>query len=206
MRDTLHDAIAENGRDAFLNPAKTALVVIDMQKGVLNLNCAPHPTIDILDKVVPLVELFRKMGSFVVLVNVDSKDGKDMLQPITDLNGATATTGTERPMDYGQLATELNVQHTDHLITKHQWGAFFGTDLDVQLRRRGIDTIVLCGIATNIGVETTAREAFQHGYQQVFVTDAMTALSEDQHVHTCKYIFPRIGRIRSVANVLRMFQ
>ncbi len=88
------------------------------------------------------------------------------------------------------------------MIGKRQWGAFYGTDLDLQLRRRGIDTILLIGIATNIGVESTVRDAFERGYQQVFVEDAMASLSPDEHASTVRTVFPRIGRVRSTAEVL----
>lgn len=75
-------------------------------------------------------------------------------------------------------------------------GAFYGTDLDLQLRRRGIGNIVLCGISTGIGVDTTAREAYQHGYNQIFVEYAMAALLKEEHDYVCEYIFPRMGKIR----------
>jgi nicotinamidase-related amidase len=74
--------------------------------------------------------------------------------------------------------------------------------LDIQLRRRGIDTIVLCGIATNIGVESTAREAFQHGYNQIFITDAMTTFTKEEHEASLTYIFPRIGQLRTTEEFL----
>jgi nicotinamidase-related amidase len=106
------------------------------------------------------------------------------------------------PEDWSDILPALGSHPLDHLITKHQWGAFFGTDLDLQLRRRKIDTIVLCGIATNIGVETTAREAYQYGYNQIFATDAMNAYSEEEHQHTCTYILPRMGCIRSTDEIV----
>jgi nicotinamidase-related amidase len=100
------------------------------------------------------------------------------------------------------LCPEVGVAASDIVITKRQWGAFYGTELDLQLRRRGIDTIVLGGIATHVGVESTARAAFEHGYQQIFVEDAMSDLHADTHESTFRYVFPRIGRIRSTEEVL----
>ncbi len=93
---------------------------------------------------------------------------KDALTPETDQKPSAPQ---ERPADWAEFDPRLNVQENDYIVTKRQWGAFFGTDLDLRkkLRRRGIDTIVLCGIATNIGVESTAREAFQYGYNQIFI-------------------------------------
>jgi nicotinamidase-related amidase len=88
------------------------------------------------------------------------------------------------------------------VITKHQWGAFHGTELDLQLRRRDMATIVLCGIATNIGVESTARFAYEYGYNQIFAEDAMSALSLEEHTFTVAKIFPRIGLVRKTKEIL----
>jgi nicotinamidase-related amidase len=88
------------------------------------------------------------------------------------------------------------------VVTKRQWGDFFGTDLDLQLRRRGIGTIVLCGISTSIGMDTTARDAFQHGYNQVFVEEAMTASAKEEHNYVVKTMFPRMGKIRTTEEVV----
>lgn len=184
--------------DLKLDVERTALVAIDLQKGIMALQGKPYATQTVVERAGELVAAFRAAGAFVVLVNVGSRDGKDMLRPISD----QAMPRREMPADYMRLAPELQVQESDHLVTKHQWGAFYGTDLDLQLRRRGIDTIVLCGISTNIGVETTAREAFQYNYQQVFAEDAMTALSEEEHNHTVKYTFPRIGRVRRTEEIV----
>jgi nicotinamidase-related amidase len=91
---------------------------------------------------------------------------------------------------------------SDYVITKRQWGAFYGTDLDLQLRRRGIKTIILCGIATSFGVESTARDAYERGYDQIFAEDAMASRSAAEHEHTISHILPRIGRVRSTAEIL----
>ena len=85
-----------------------------------------------------------------------------------------------RPADWAEIVPELGPEPGDLVITKRQWGAFYGTELDLQLRRRGIDTILLTGIATNIGVESTARDAYERGYRQVFVEDAMAAMGPDE--------------------------
>lgn len=168
---------------------KTALVIIDLQKGIVSRpGCQ-----EVVEKAARLVKLFRQKGGFISFVKVDFLDGKDVLKPATDL----PVQAMQRPADWAELDPQLEVTANDHIVTKRQWGAFFGTDLDLQLRRRGIDTIVLCGIATNIGVESTAREAFQLGYHQILITDAMAAMSMEEHEASCKYIFPRIGKVRS---------
>ena len=182
-----------------LDFSRTALVIIDLQKGIVGLNGKPHDNKDVIANSVALANAFRERGGLVTLVRVDFLDGKDALQPITDQEAAV---GGERPADWAEIIPELGPEKGDLIITKRNWGAFYGTELDMQLRRRGIDTLVMCGIATNIGVETTAREAFQHNYQQVFVMDAMNGLSQEEHDHSEKYIFPRMGRIRSTKDIL----
>jgi nicotinamidase-related amidase len=185
-----------------LNPATTALVVIDLQKGIVGLPCAPYSTTNVVQHAASLIEAFHKAESFVTLVHVQTHDSKDILSPQTD----TRPAAIERPVDFAEFVPELGQQRADHIVTKRQWGAFYGTDLDLQLRRRHIDTIVLCGIATNIGVGMTAREAYQLGYHQVFAEDAMTALSKEQHEYELQYIFPRIGRIRKTEEIVSSFQ
>lgn len=91
------------------------------------------------------------------------------------------------------------------MIERQQWGGFYGTDLDAQLRRRNISTIVLCGVATGFGVDTTAREAYQHNYQQIFAEDAMGSLSEEEQAYVCTNIFPRMGKLRSTKEILNAF-
>lgn len=173
---------------------KTALVLIDLQKGIVGMPGGQK----VVEKATELVKLFREKDGFISFVKVEFHDGKDALKPVTD----QPANPVQRPADWAEFAPELHVSPNDYVVTKRQWGAFFGTDLDLQLRRRGIDTIVLCGIATNIGVESTAREGFQLGYNQIFITDAMTTFSQEEHEVSCKYIFPRIGKLRTVEQFL----
>lgn len=182
-----------------LNAEKTALVVIDLQQGIASSArpSAPYTTAQVVQNARRLVDAFTKKDAFVVLVKVSSLDGKDMLKPNTDFT----TSPMQLPDGWDNMVPELADTPNAHTIIKRQWGAFFGTDLDLQLRRRGIDTIVLCGVSTSIGVDTTAREAYQHGYHQVFVEDAMTASTGKEHEYVCKSIFPKIGRIRTSEEV-----
>src|SRR5579875_1961718 len=187
-----------------LYPDKTALVVIDLQNSVVALQGAPYSAQEVVHNAARLVNAFRAKGAFVGLVRVASKDGKDMLRPTTD--EAPRWGSGERPKDAFEIVPEIGVTDNDFVITKHQWGAFYGTDLDLQLRRRGIGTIVLCGIATGYGVDTTAREAYQHGYNQVFAEDAINALSEEEHHYVTTRIFPRMGRLRSTDEIVAALQ
>ena len=146
-----------------------------------------------------LVKAFRANSMPVFLVRVTpSPDKKDALTPIID----GPPMNMQRPPDWAEILPELGPEPGDFIITKRQWGAFTGTELDLQLRRRGIDTIVLCGISTSMGVESTARFAFEYGYQQIFVEDACSARAKAEHEHTMKSVFPRLGRIRTTAEVL----
>lgn len=182
---------------------ETALVVIDLQKGIAaaGRKTEPHETSKVVTNAAKLAEKFRSMGGTVCLVHVSSLDGKDMLNPIVD---SAPNWGGQRPADWDEFVKELNMQKSDIVITKRQWGAFHGTELDLQLRRRGIKNIVLCGISTNIGVESTAREAYQHGYNQIFAEDAMAAMSKEEHDSTVKNIFPKIGLVRKTDDIINI--
>lgn len=187
--------------DLTLDAGRTALVVIDLQRGITAQPTAPHPAADVIARTARLAQALRRAGGTVVLVRVaPSPDGKDALHPLTD-ETATWPRGS-LPADWTEIAAELGPEPGDVVITKRQWGAFYGTELDLQLRRRGVDTILLAGVATNIGVESTARDAFERGYQQVFVEDAMAARDPDAHAHTVRTVFRRLGRVRSAADVL----
>lgn len=183
-----------------LSPAQTALVAIDLQNFIVSRPTQPHEGRVVVEHTAQLASALRTKGGFVVWVRVAiSADTKDRLRPLCD---QPWTPPRELPPDVNEFAPGLSVQPSDHVITKRQWGAFYGTDLDLQLRRRGLTTIVLTGIATNIGVESTARDAFELGYEQIFAEDAMTALAAVQHENTIANIFPRIGRVRSTAEIL----
>lgn len=179
----------------------TALVVIDLQKGILRMPVAPHAAVDVLSKSVALADQFRTLGGQVVLVNVGfAADFADALRQPVDQPPQMPPGGF--PTDWMDFPTELGPKGNDIRITKHQWGAFYGTELDLQLRRRGIQTIVMTGIATHIGVESTARNAWELGYTQWFAEDAMSSMSEDAHRFSVSTILPRLGRVRPTAGIL----
>ena len=191
--------------DLMIQPSSTALVVIDLQRGIVGTSAAPTDPADVVDRTARIAEALRATGGTVVLVHVvRSPDGKDGLRPITDAPPPGA--GRPVPPDWTEFVDELRPQPGDIVILKRQWGAFYGTDLDLQLRRRGIDTIILCGIATPMGVESTARDAYERGYQQIFVEDAMSARDAADHRHSVEAVFPRLGRVRTTDQVLAAFE
>lgn len=182
-----------------IDKSKTALVVIDLQKGIAGRQTAPHAAEAVIRNADALAEACRKNGLPVFLVRITpSPDGKDALRPICDMPMSFPAP----PPDWAEIVPQMGPQPGDFIITKRQWGAFTGTELDLQCRRRGVATIVLCGIATNIGVESTARFAFELGYQQIFAEDAMSALSAEEHAAAVAKIFPRIGLVRKTSEVL----
>jgi nicotinamidase-related amidase len=183
-----------------LEPRRTAVVVIDLQKGIVGFPGIPHSTPSVVANCVELLAAARSVGAQPVLVHVGrSPDDGDALKMTVDEPMRSAA---PMPPDWSELIVELNRQPGDIVILKRQWGAFYGTDLDLQLRRRGMKTIVLCGIATEFGVESTARDAYEHGYELVFAEDAMTARNAESHANSIAHIFPRLGRVRSTAEIV----
>ncbi len=182
-----------------IDKSKTALVVIDLQKGIVGRQTAPYPPEGVVRKAAALAEGFRKNGMPVFLVRVTpSPDRKDALRPVAD----AAMPAQTPPPDWAEIVPEMGPKQGDFVITKRQWGAFYGTELDLEFRRRGITTMVLCGISTNIGVESTARFAYEYGYHQIFAEDAMSAMSAEEHLFAITKTFPRIGLVRTTEEIL----
>ncbi|MFJ8159320.1 hydrolase [Streptomyces sp. NPDC096136] len=179
-----------------LDPA-TALVLIDLQQGILALPTA-RPADEVLARGIALAEAFRAHKLPVVLVNVAwSPDGGDL--PTTDVDRPGPATAP--PAAFSEIPAELAALG-DVTVTKRHWGAFTGTELDLQLRRRGVHRIVLAGISTSVGVESTARTAWEHSYGLVFAEDATADLDAASHAHSFEKIFPRIGRVSSTAEII----
>lgn len=184
-----------------LDPHHTAIIVIDLQKGIAATpGGAPHPKSQVIANCARLLSAAREACAQPVLVHVGgSPNGADRLHTLTDQAWRSAG---PLPPDWSELIPELDRQPGDVVVLKRQWGAFYGTDLDLQLRRRGLTAIILCGIATEAGVESTARDAYERGFELVFAADAMTGLSVESHSNSVERIFPRLGRVRSTEEIL----
>jgi nicotinamidase-related amidase len=177
---------------------KPALVVIDLQKGLLGRPTV-HPFDEIVQSAASLAKAFRRHGLPVVLVNVTGgAPGR------TD--AASRLAGLIPPADWADLLEALEQQPDDLLVTKKTWGAFHETPLDAQLRHLGVTQVVLAGVSTSAGVESTARSAHEHGYHVVLATDAMTDLDVAAHENSIERIFPRIGETATTAEVLEMLE
>jgi nicotinamidase-related amidase len=185
-----------------LDPCDIALVLIDLQEGIAPHAGGPHGAAEVCGNAGALAARFRELGAPVVLVRVGwSADFGDALKQPVDRPSPVSPNGL--PGDGWELVDELAATASDIHITKRQWGAFHGTELDLQLRRRGISQIVLSGISTNIGVESTARAAWEHGYAVILAEDAMSAANAEQHRFAVDNIFPRLGRVRSTAEIIQ---
>ena len=185
-----------------LDPAHTALVLIDLQNSNVKHDLAPHSAENVVGNCVLLAQEMRERGGLVIYVHVLLNELPQVpadapLRP----QGALAA-----PPDASWLAPEAGVEAQDLVIVKRQWGAFYGTELEQQLRRRGIDTLIMGGIATNFGVESTARAAYDFGFQLVFAEDAMSSFDADAHRFACENIFPKMGRVRSTHTLIDVLQ
>jgi nicotinamidase-related amidase len=183
-----------------LDIRSTALVLIDLQQGILRYAGGPHSAADVLSRSGALAQRFRALGAPVVLVRVGWSDDRGDLpaQPVD----RAAPLPPELPADWWDIPAELAPAAGDLRIVKRHWNAFHGTELDLQLRRRGIRSVVLAGISTNIGVESTARMGWELGYAMVLAEDAMSGQSAENHRFAVEQIFPRLGRVRSTEQIL----
>ncbi|HME57554.1 MAG TPA: hydrolase [Terracidiphilus sp.] len=187
--------------DLKLDARRTAIVVIDLQKGIAQMpGGAPHTKPAVIANCARLLTAARAAGAQPILVHVGgAPNGADRLKPNSD---QPMRMTAPLPPDWSELIPELDRQPAEIVVLKRQWGAFYGTDLDLQLRRRGLTTIVMCGIATEFGVESTARDAYERGYELIFAEDAMTGSTAESHSNSVERIFPRMGRVRSTGQII----
>ena len=178
----------------------TALVLIDLQKGISNMGriTAPHSVGAVLENAARLVDAFHAANRPVVIVNVIPAAGAAKLRAEKSFGAMTP------PPDFADISPEIQTKTRpgDIFVTKRTWGAFHDTPLHAELQKRGVTQIVLGGISTSIGVDTTARGAFERGYNIAFATDAMTDTDAAAHAHSLQNIFPRIGELGSSDEII----
>lgn len=171
-----------------------ALIAIDLQKGIAERSVQPHSSDEVVARTAMLAAAFRNKGLPIVLVNVEGRaPGR------TD-----ASFSFNPPPDWAELVPELDRQPSDYTVTKHQIGAFYGTALERILRRAGATQLFFTGISTTMGVEASARSAYDQGYNVVLIEDAMADMSAENHRHAIETTFPRIGQVTTTAAVLAM--
>jgi nicotinamidase-related amidase len=171
---------------------KTALIVIDLQKGILSYPTV-HPIGEVVKHAAALAEAFRRQQLPVVLVNVTGG--------VPGRTEHTRNLGT-LPPDFADFLPELNQHPQDHAVTKRTWGAFTNTGLDQHLRELGVTQVVIAGVATSVGVESTARHAHENGFHVTLAVDAMTDTSPDTHTNSISRIFPRLGETGTTREII----
>ena len=172
---------------------KTALIVIDLQKGILRFPTA-HPADQVVKLARQAIDAFRRHHLPIVLVNVDG-------MPAGRTNSQRPNLA-DFPPDWAELVPELNRQPEDHVVTKRTWGAFTNTDLDAYLKKLGVTQVVILGIATSVGVESTARHAHENGFNVALAVDAMTDMNADAHTNSITRIFPRLGETGTTQEIV----
>ena len=175
---------------------KVALIVIDLQKGFVSLPTV-HPFGDIVKNAAALADAFRRRRLPVVLVNVDG-----IAPGRTEQGRSTA----DFPPGWTELLPELNRQPHDHLVTKRTRGAFTNTDLEAHLKSHGVTQIVISGVSTSAGVESTARHASELGFNVVLAVDAMTDADADVHHNSVTRIFPKLGETGTTAQIIDLLE
>jgi nicotinamidase-related amidase len=173
---------------------RTALLVVDLQKGFAALPTA-HPMDDVVGNAAALLDAFRGRGRPVVLVNVDGR---------APGRSERSFSMQELPAGWTEFLPELNRQPGDHVVTKRTWGAFTNTDLEHHLRESGVTQVVVSGVATSAGVESTARQAHELGFNVALAVDAMTDMNADAHHNSIARIFPRLGETGTTQDVLAL--
>jgi len=174
---------------------KIALIIIDLQKGIVSLPTV-RPAAEVVKHASTLAGAFRRHNLPVVLVNVNGAPP-----------GRTEQTRSSAfPAGWDDLVPELNRQPQDHTVTKRTWGAFTNTDLDDHLQKLDVTQVVIAGIATSIGVESTARNAHEFGFNVALAVDAMTDRNADAHVNSITRIFPRLGETATTQEIIDLLE
>ena len=184
-----------------LDPKKTALVIIDLQAGIAARQTAPYTSAEVIDRSARVAKSLREKGGTVVYVRVDMAN---FLQLPVDLPSRDPN-APPPPPSASELVPEAGFHSGDILITKRHWGAFAGTELEQALKQRAIDTVVLTGISTNAGVESTARQGTGLGFAFVVVEDACASTDAEAHRFAFERTFPRLARVRTTEEVIAAF-
>ena len=183
----------------------TALIIVDLQNGILDPEPVPFGRDQIVRQAASLGHAFANVGSPIVLTTTDfAANYVDAPKGLADSPWELPKAGL--PAEFAMLVSEINALPTAVRIAKRQMSAFFGTELDLQLRRRGCNTVVICGVATNLGVEATARAAFDFNYNVVLASDACGSVAPGLHEFAMEKILPRIARVRQTSEILEAMQ
>lgn len=198
---------------ARLEPARTCLLLFDLLEGHVNRDAAARERYrPVIANAAALLAAARSAGAVVAHAHADHRsDLGTTARTLRDTDNRLQPLGSEshkpaliRGTPEAQIVSELAPRDGDYLVPKHRWSAFHGTYLDLALRARDADTLVLCGGSTDVGVAATAFAARDLDYNLVIVSDACTSPEEDNHRQFMQRVFPRMARVRTTAEVLRM--
>ena len=170
----------------------TALIIVDLQKGIVGLPFT-HPIDKVVERSRALLDAFRRRGLPVVLVKVAGAAPGRTETPRRDSQFAA---------DWTELIPGLDQQATDIIVTKRTWGAFAGTDLESQLKALSVTQVVIAGVATGTGVDATARQAYELGFNVTLAVDAMTDGRPEAHDYCIRQVFPRLGETGTAQTVI----
>jgi nicotinamidase-related amidase len=196
------------GRELTLDPQHVGIVVFDMLE-------AYRPAIEQAGTVLPVQRLVagaRTTGVPVFWARADHRvDGADFARTRTDTDQQLRPWTPDNPPPtrppHGagspglRVLAELGQRAEDYDIPKHRWSAFAGTHLELSLRSRGIETILLVGGSTHVGIASTAYAARDMDFQVVVVRDGCHGFPEQREFFLDK-VFPRMCRVRTVDEVL----
>ncbi len=188
-----------------LEKKTSALIIIDLQKGILEPEPTPFGAEQVIRQAAALGHAFERTGSPVVLTTTDFASGyADAPRGLADAPWTLPKEGL--PAGFAELVPEIDALPARIRLAKRQMSAFFGTELDLQLRRRCCETLVICGVATNFGVEATARQAFDLNYNVVIASDACSSVAPGLHAFAVTTILPRIARVRETSEIVEALQ
>ncbi len=173
------------------------MIVIDLQKGIVNGNFI-HPIGEVIDRTRALLDVFRAKNLPVVLVNVAGRPpGRTEQGPRSSISF---------PEGWTDLLPQLDRQASDIVVTKRSWGAFATTDIEAQLKARGVTQVVVTGVVTSGGVEATARQAYEQGFNVTLALDAMTDVRGEAHEYSIRNVFPRLGETGPTQEIISLLE
>jgi len=202
-----------------LDPARTALLFFDMLNGHIKKD---DPKTDarykpVIAAAVRLLDEARQHGMMVAYAAANHRaDNLTSAHTLRDTDGRLNPIPADHPPEFKPIVAggtweaavidEIAPAPEDYLVPKYRWSAFYQTYLDLALRTRGIDTLIIAGGSTDVGVASTAYSARDMDYNLVFASDACTSPETDNHDQFMRRIFPRMGRVRNAGQIAGMIR
>jgi ureidoacrylate peracid hydrolase len=202
-----------------LDPARSALLFFDMLNGHIKKDdpqtrARCQPVIAAASEVLHGARAHRMMVAYAAANH--RADNATTAHTIRDTDGRLNPIPPGQKPDFvpvvaggtweASVIDELAPAPADYVIPKYRWSAFFQTYLELALRTRGIDTLIIAGGSTDVGVASTAYTARDLDFNLVIVSDACSSPEQDNHDQFMRRIFPRMARVRTAAQVVEMLR